>query len=461
MASFVLSCTQCGRRYAGAAEFRLRCDGELNGEHGPALLRSEYERRQVTVRTELPGIFKFSDWLPTGPYFLRSPPGYLGEPYCYRSTELAKRLGLRNLYIAFSGYWPGHGANLVTRTFKEFEVQASIVCILQALLGRNAGPLIVASAGNTANSYNYYTHLAGLPLYLFVPESGLNNLLLPFETQPTLIAVDGDYTDAILLAEQVAQHAGLTRDGGVLNPGRRGGMGTAMLNAVCHPEQGSQRLFDHYFQAVGSGSGAIAAWEASQLLRADGRFGVVNTRIHMAQNAPFTPIVRGWKEGRKQLAPMPEDEAHLQVAAVTAGVLTNRKPPYSVGGGLYDVLTQSNGAAWEASNESVFFAARMFCALEGVDIGPAAAVALSALCQAIDARAVEPNEHVLLHVTGGGREIQYSEGRVFRPEPTVRVKRNDVDTALSAIGKPVPISGNAITRVLARYETPARAEANG
>ena len=180
-------------------------------------------------------------------------------------------MGLKNLYIAFSGYWPEQGANLVTRTFKEFEVQASLVCILQAGMSCPLPPLIVSSAGNTANSYSYYTHLAGLPLFLFVPESGLGNLLLPFDAHPTLILVDGDYTDAIFLAEKAAQRCGLTRDGGVLNPGRRGGMGCVLLNAVCHPKQGSQRLFDHYFQAVGSGSGAIAAWEAVQLLLADGR----------------------------------------------------------------------------------------------------------------------------------------------------------------------------------------------
>jgi cysteate synthase len=460
MADFTLRCIECSRTYDGAAGVRLRCDGELNKEHGPALLRSQYAKRQIEVRAELPGIFKFADWLPTGPYYLRAEAGSLGEPYSYRSTKLAKRLGLRNLHIAFSGYWPGQGGNLVTRTFKEFEVQASLVCILQAKLGQKVDPFIISSAGNTANSYNYYTHLTGLPLYLFVPESGLGNLLLPFETQPTLISVLGDYTDAIALADQVASGGGWTRDGGVLNPGRRGGMGTAMLNAVCHPEQGSQRLFDHYFQAVGSGSGAIAAWEASELLRADGRFGSAVTRIHMVQNAPFTPITRAWRAGERQLPAMHEEEAYEQVGAVTAGVLTNRRPPYSIRGGLYDVLRQSNGAAWEASNESVFFAARMFVALEGVDIGPAAAVALSGLLQAIEAGEVKPDDHVLLHVTGGGREIQYMEGAVHRPEPLIRVKPNDIDSVLSAIGKPPPVAPAAITRALARYEASEFVEAH-
>jgi cysteate synthase len=454
MAAFVLYCAACGREYDGSGSIRLRCDGDLKGEHGPALLRSKYQRQQIRVREELPGIFKFADWLPTGPYVLKPKFGHLGDPYCYRSEKLAKRLGLKNLYIGFSGYWPDAHANLVTRTFKEFEVQASMVYILETRFGQSTAPFVISSAGNTANSYNYYTHLTDLPLYLFVPESGLGNLLLPFETRPRLVAVEGDYTDAINLADQIAQRCGLTRDGGVFNPGRRAGMGTVMLNAVCHPGQGSQRLFDHYFQAVGSGSGAIAAWEAVQLLRGDGRFGNFNTRIHMAQNAPFVPIVRAWKEKREQLAPMAELKTYEQIAAVTAGVLTNRKPPYSVVGGLWNVLSDTNGEAWEVSNENIFHAARMFHALEGVDIGSAAAVALNALCQAVAAGVVKAEEHVLLHVTGGGREIQYSEGQVYQARPTIHVRRDDLDAAMSAIGTPPPMDAASIANALTKYENP-------
>jgi len=452
MANFLLRCPECGREYDGTAAFRLRCEGELNGSHGPALLQPRYESRQIAFRNELPGIFKFADWLPTGPYYLNVQRGAIGEPYCFRSEALAGRLGLKHLYVAFSGYWPERGANLVTRTFKEFEVQASLTCFLQANTKHPTAPLIVSSAGNTANGYSYYTQLLGLPLYLFVPRSGLGNLLLPCEAHPTLIAVDGDYSDAILLADRVARHCELTRDGGVLNPGRRGGMGTVMLNAVCHPEQGSQRLFDHYFQAVGSGSGAIAAWEAVQLLRADGRFGDTATRIHVAQNEPFVPIVRAWNEGVAELHASSEREAHSQISAVSAMVLTNRSPPYSLAGGLRDVLCRSSGSAWAVTNESVFNAARMFYSLEGVDIGPAAAVALDALRQAVSAGAVKSDDYILLHITGGGRELQYSEGRAFHTQPSLHVLPDDFDAVLSFIGKPTPMSADAVAGALSRRE---------
>ena len=46
-------------------------------------------------------------------------------------------------------------------------------------------------------------------------------------------------------------------------------MATTVLSAVTT----IGRIPDYYFQAVGSGTGAIAAWEANQRLIEDGRFG--------------------------------------------------------------------------------------------------------------------------------------------------------------------------------------------
>ncbi|MEJ2116472.1 MAG: cysteate synthase [Alphaproteobacteria bacterium] len=394
MSEFKMRCQHaaCGTEYSGAAGFRLSCDHD----HEPALLLPVYENTQLTVRPSAPGIFKFADWLPTNGMQLAQSRYPLGEPFCYRSYGLARRLGLKRLYIAFSGYWPERGPNLVTRTFKEFEVQCSLAYFLTSQRKTGASPLAIASAGNTGNSFNFYAALMGFPIYLFVPETGLDNLVLPFATSPFLVAVKGDYSDAIAMADAVAKRVGFSRDGGVLNVGRRAGMATVMLNAVTHPEQGSGRLFDHYFQGVGSGSGAIAAWEAVQMLLRDGRFGSTPTKIHMAQNSPFTPIADSWESGETVI--IPENDARDAIANVTAKVLTNRKPPYEVAGGLRDALTASKGQTWRVSNQRLFHAARLFNAEEGIDIGSASAVGVDALRQAVEAGAVNPDDAILLHI---------------------------------------------------------------
>jgi cysteate synthase len=432
MDSCILKCAypSCAKEYPLHDGFRLYCDDELAGRHGPALLRAVYSAQRIHVRQNLPGVFQFSDWLPANNYYFTLPDRDLGKPFCYKSEGLGRWLGLTNLYIAFSGYWPEKGANLVTRSFKEFEAQASVGRFLMACSNQNIPPLVVASAGNTGNAYSLLTSLLGLPLYLVIPETGLDTLRLPIQTSARILAVRGDYSDAIRMAEQLRLLLNAQSDGGVRNIARRAGMGTVYLNAVAHPNEGTHVLFDHYFQAIGSGSGAIATWEAVENLIRDGRFGKTRTRIHVAQNDPFTPIPDAWEKASKTLIDYPGEEGRLRVASVTASVLANRTPAYSVAGGMHDVLIASRGAAWRVNNSELFESARRFRELEGVDISPAGAVAVGSLFKAAASRKVAPADRILLHVTGGGKPMQSCEETIYLAAPRGVVAPQQVQEAL-------------------------------
>ncbi|MEG3618567.1 cysteate synthase [Magnetovibrio sp. PR-2] len=435
MTQYRLQCQHpdCKAVYDDTDSYRLFCDNELNHKHGPALLRPVYDDTHLRVDLNLPGILKFRNWLPIGDANLSSTGVSLGAPLTYKSYALADYLGLNHLHISFSGYWPQRGANLVTRSFKEFESQASVLRYIDTSQKKTLPPMIIASAGNTANSFALLSHHLQIPIVLVVPERGLDNLILPFQTSPKLICVNGDYSDAIELAGALSKRLNLIQDGGVRNVARRSGMGTVMLNAVANPVEGTSRLFKHYFQAVGSASGALGAWEASELLRKDGRFGDTITTIHLAQNEPFTPIVDAVNAGSDTLLDCDDETARTRIAAVTASVLTNRNPPYSFAGGIHDMLKATDGTAWGISNEELYQASRIFNALEGIDIGPAGAVATAALIKAIVSEAVQPNDDILLHITGGGRAIQSIDGNAHHIQPSIRVNPDQVDEAMNVI----------------------------
>jgi len=322
---------------------------------------------------------------------------------------------------------------VITRSFKEFEAQASLARLLSAYRGRVVPPLIVASTGNTGNAYSFLSTLLGLRLFLVVPETGLNNLLLPFRSAARVLVTRGDYWEAIQLAESLQTLLAARTDGGVRNVARRAGMGTVYLNAVVHPTQGTYTLFDHYFQAIGSGSGAIAAWEAVENLLADGRFGTTRTHIHVAQNEPFTPVPDAWAEKSHTLRGYPPEEAKSRIGSVTASVLSNRSPAYSVAGGLRDTLIASRGAAWKVNNSEIFDAGNRFRESEGMSIAPAGAVAVAALIKAVASHQLSPEERILLHVTGGGKDIEFSGGPVFRAEPVGVVNPSQIDEAFSLL----------------------------
>ena len=115
-----------------------------------------------------------------------------------------------------------------------------------------------------------------------------------------LAVLDGgaDYADAIALGNDISAADGYYPEGGAKNAARRDGMGAVLLAAA----QETGRIPDHYFQAVGSGTGAIAAWEMSLRLLEDGRFGGKKMTLHLAQNAPFTPMTDAWEAGTRVLA---------------------------------------------------------------------------------------------------------------------------------------------------------------
>ena len=137
-------------------------------------------------------------------------------------------------------------------------------------------------------------------------------------------------------------------------------------------------LPDYYFQAVGSGTGAIAAWEAFGRLIEDGRFGAKMPRIVIAQNRPFTPMVSAWQAGRAEIiADKDMKDAGAAMKKLYADVLSTRHPPYSIRGGVYDMLSSTNGKMYGITNDEAREAEKLFEGEEGVDLDPAASVAVA------------------------------------------------------------------------------------
>lgn len=211
-------------------------------------------------------------------------------------------------------------------------------------------------------------------------------------------ASGSDYFDAIRLSNIICEMGNFYPEGGAKNVARRDGMGTTVLSAVTT----IGRIPDYYFQAVGSGTGAIAAWEANKRFIADGRYGKNLMRLMVSQNVPFTPIYDAWKAGSRALLSVDDEVARQQAGEICAKVLSNRKPPYSVKGGLFDALTETKGDVWVATNEEAREAMELFRTLEGADIEPAAGVATASLIKAIKEGKVNKEAVIMLNITGGG-----------------------------------------------------------
>ncbi len=391
----------------------------------PALLRTRYRQKRFVAGSADLGIYRFAEWLPVR----RTLEGSCA-PVTYQSDALARHLGLKRLFITFSGYWPERDARMLTGTFKECEAY-SVCARMPATYDR---VLVVASAGNTARAFIRVCSDNAIPLVVVVPERNLPAVwsIGPVSDCVRVIAAggDSDYSDAIALAAIVADLPGFVAEGGARNVARRDGMATTVLSAV----DVIGEIPAHYFQAVGSGTGAIAAWEANLRLIDSEEYGDRKMRLHVSQNAPFSPIHDSWVNRSRVLVPIDDDEARERIATIGAKVLANRQPPYGLRGGLYDALVDTDGTTGVVDNETAATAARLFERLEGIDLEPAAAVAVAHLVAAIEAEAIGADETVMLNVTGGGylriaeeqdrRDIvpaRVIDRHCFRPETVSRV----------------------------------------
>lgn len=316
--SYTLECVATGREFEDTGW--ILTDPQCKE---PSLVRARYAKRQLDVKPAEWGLYRYADWLPVRRMLKGS-----SAPVTYRSKGLAEHLGLSNLWITFNGYFPAIGATMTTCSFKETEAYS--VC------GRipedEKRVLVVASAGNTARAFAKVCSDNNIPLLLSVPYDNIGALWFdaPLNSCVKLIscAPGGDYFDAIYLSDLALKGPGFYAEGGAKNIARRDGMACTVLSAVT----AIGRIPDYYFQAVGSGTGAIAAWEANQRLIADGRFGQNTMKLMVSQNAPFVPMYDAWQADSRAMLPYDEDKARRDAEIIDAKVLSNRHPPYGIRG---------------------------------------------------------------------------------------------------------------------------------
>ena len=391
---------------------------DFKGEEKPSLIRAIYSNKQLEVKEENNGLYCYSDWLP-----IKRQLKCDAKPITYKSKALAEKLGLSDLYITFNGYYPEIGANMRTCSFKETEAYSICARLSEE---KKDEVIVVSSAGNTARAFAQVCSDNNIKLLLTIPEDNIDALWFEKPLNPCVKVLatksGSDYFDAINLGNIACEVDGFFAEGGAKNIARRDGMATTMLSAVTF----IGRIPDYYFQAVGSGTGAIAAWEANLRFIEDGRFGTNKAKIYVSQNVPFLPMYNAWKQDSREMLAYDNNQARKDANSVIAKVLTNRKPPYSIAGGLYDAMKDTDGDFFAVTNEEAAVAGKLFEELEGIDINPAAAVATASLIQAVENNQVEKDAVIMLNITGGGEKRFKENKEIFYLKPT---KVFDVDAS--------------------------------
>ncbi len=434
---YTLTCTASQKRFADTpnAHGSFLLQSPTDNE---ALLRTHYSKPLAIGDTTQKGLFAFS-WLPKTYEFPST-----SHPVTYKSTKLSKHLGLSHLYVTYSGYNPDIGAYNHTGTFKEFEA----IGVFARQGYQTQTQLVLASAGNTARAFCEIGSKLHAKVVIVMPRAALQDLWTTSPKHPNIrvLAVDGSYNDAIRLAKRISQYEGCIAEGGVYNVGRRDALATTFLSAVAC----MKRIPDHYIQAIGSGSGAISAWESSIRLQELGMYNTSHastqypqpsskTRsghpiIHVAQNAPFAPVVDSWNAHSKTLRALQHKDEQASLGPIYARVLANNNPPYSIAGGLYHMLCDCEGYAYACTNEEGRQAGMLFEQLEGFRVSASSEIALAALHKACTQGRISGDDYIMLNITGGN----YNDTQAFKthevaPEATLSATKTDEASLLQTL----------------------------
>lgn len=409
---FHVRCLDCGKVYPEGL-YVTKCENGCN-----SLLRTEYTKKRIEVNDDFSGIWKYIDWLPiksVNPEILSQSSDF----FLKKGGKFADYFGLKNLVICYNIYNPNGKATMRTGTFKDIEAELSFQRLIDSDdFGKT---FLVSSDGNIATAFSYYSKVLKYPVLLSITEEARKNRVWSlWKKNPYLNVITlgekFDYSDAIFLAGEIAKNDKFLLEGGTRNIARRDGIGTIMLDTAF--QLGT--MPDHYFQALGSGPGAIAMYESSLRLQRDGRFGKKLPKIHGAQNLPFAPMYEAWEKKSNSIARKFQDKSAKElIKQVYAHVLTNRFPHYSIKGGVFDVLKETNGAFYGISNEKAKRAKILFKKIEGIDIAPPAAVAVASLIDSVESKKVEKDDIILLNITGGQRGL--IKEPIYRITPNITI----------------------------------------
>jgi threonine synthase len=374
-----LECALCGRAYDADRLWNLcpDCDKPLLSRYDLEAAGRALRREQIVDRE--PTLWRYRELLP-----LRDPSHTLclGEGWTplFHAEQLGRAVGSHQLYIKDEGLNP-------TGSFK---ARGLAVAVSRAFeLGATA--LSIPSAGNAAGALAAYGALAGLPVYVFMPQD------VPFTfvaecralgAEVTL--VDGLITDCGDAAARGVQEHGPFDVSTLKEPYRLEGKKTMGYEIA---EQMAWTLPDVIIYPTGGGTGLIGMWKAFDEMEFLGWIGPQRPRMVTVQSAGCAPMVRAFEQGLEFAEPWEEAKT----------VADGLRVPSAVGDFLIlRALRESDGTAVAVTDEQMMEAANLIGRTQGLFVCPEGAATLAAFQHLRGRGWINDDEKVVLFNTGTG-----------------------------------------------------------
>jgi cysteate synthase len=220
----------------------------------------------------------------------------------------------------------------------------------------------------------------------------------------------GNYLHANMLSKRLFGRldGNIVEEGGYFNCGRLSGLGCCAMEFF--DEVGE--LPKHYFQAVGSGSGALAAIRTYGLLD---QYKSRKICFHLSQNVPYIPLVTAINKKDDKIS----THYHKFVDTACSPMLTSGDPAYNYSGGLLEHI--NNGTSifgYGVSNAEIYKMQYEMWNVEKIQILLPAATALAGMVIALKEGKIKADDIIQVNITGCGSFECMAEKGFFYLHPS-------------------------------------------
>ena len=372
-----LRCKECGHAYAPEARHVCEdvCFGPLEVVYDYDAIRARVSRASIEAGPA--SIWRYRDFLP-----IEGEPIDVGTGFTplLRANRLARRLGLKELYIK------NDGVNMPTLSFKDRVVSVALTRARE--LGFST--VSCASTGNLANSTAAIAAHAGMECCVFIPadlEAG--KILGTLVYTPTLMAVRGNYDQVNRLCSEVANTYGWGFVNINLRPYYSEGSKTLGYEVV---EQLGWRLPDHIVAPLASGSLFTKIRKGFDEFMKVGLVEEKPVRFSGAQAEGCSPIAQAFAEGRDFITPVKPNTIAKSIA-----IGNPADGPYAL-----DIASRTGGSIAAVNDEEIIEGIQLLAETEGVFTETAGGTTIAVLKKLVEQGKIDPSETTVAYITGNG-----------------------------------------------------------
>ncbi len=381
-----LACAKCGKEYSPQSKIlacERRDDARLDIHYDYEAIKERLDKNELTKRA--PSVWKYAELLPVSDEHNIITLGE-GGTALIRADRLAGALGLRGLYLKDDTRNP-------TSSFKDRPMTVGVSKAFEF----GFDTVVSASSGNAAAALAAYAARAKLQCVTFVPE----------------VASPGKIAQLLAYGAKVFRVRGLKKGEdptvkmlrlttekfgwypcpsfGPFNPYQAEGPKT-MSYEIC--EQLDWRTPDWEFAGVGAGGLIGGNWKGYLEFE---RLGLISSKPRMVavQSAGCAPVVRAYEKNRGEF----EIEPWEKPDSIATGLMD---PLPWDGDAALTAIRSSKGSAVAVSNDQILQAQKQLAKLEGIFAEPSGVAALAGLQKMQQDGKIEPDELVVVEITGSG-----------------------------------------------------------